>query len=99
MSSVALFIATAVLLPVVVSAAITGVGLFAERAHPAGSRPVGGVIFNLFYLLPLKLLHEASLPLVAAAVVAITNDLGGGLITLPSSGWGLVPAVAAYVLV
>ena len=60
--------------------------------------PGRDVLFNLFYLAPSSLLRTISVPAVAIVAVAMTNALGGGLVRLPSSGWGLVPAVAVYAL-
>jgi sterol desaturase/sphingolipid hydroxylase (fatty acid hydroxylase superfamily) len=88
----------AVLVPVAAGAAIIAIGWVAERARPAATCPAGGVIFNVFYLVPFSLLHAVSVPVVAGAAVAMTNALGGGLMRLPSSGWDLVWAVALYTL-
>ena len=44
------------------------------------------------------LMQAISVPAVAIVTVAMTNALGGGLFRLPSSGWGLVPAIALYAL-
>jgi sterol desaturase/sphingolipid hydroxylase (fatty acid hydroxylase superfamily) len=86
------------LLPVAVSGAIVATGRLAERARPAVTSPTNSVLFNLFYLAPFSLLHAASEPVVAAVAVATTNALGGGLVRLPSSGWGLIPAALIYAL-
>ena len=88
-----------VLLPVAAGAAIIAAGWLAERARPAAACPTGGVVFNLFYLLPFSLLHAVSVPAVSAVTVAIINALGGGVFKLPSSGWNLVWAVAIYAFV
>jgi sterol desaturase/sphingolipid hydroxylase (fatty acid hydroxylase superfamily) len=87
-----------VLVPVAAGAAIIAVGRVVERARPAASCPAGGVIFNLFYLVPFSLLHVVSVPVVSAVAVAMTNAFGGGLVRLPSSGWDLVGAVAIYTI-
>ena len=98
MISFAHWIFAAALVPVAVSAAIIATGRLAERARPAVTSPTSSVFFNLFYLAPSSLLHAISVPAVAIMAVAMTNALGGGLFRLPSSGWGLVPAIALYTL-
>jgi sterol desaturase/sphingolipid hydroxylase (fatty acid hydroxylase superfamily) len=98
MISFAHWIFGAALVPVAVSWAIIATARIAERARPASKCPTGSVLFNLFYLVPYSLLHAISAPAVAIVAVAITNVLGGGFVRLPSSGWGLVPAVALYAL-
>jgi sterol desaturase/sphingolipid hydroxylase (fatty acid hydroxylase superfamily) len=98
MISFAHWIFAAALVPVAVSGSVIAIGWVAERAHPAATCPAGGVLFNLFYLAPSSLLHAISVPAVAIMAVAMTNALGGGLFRLPSSGWGLVPAIALYTL-
>ena len=99
MISFAHWIFAAALVPVAVSAAIIATGRLAERARPAVDMLRQAVsLFNLFYLAPSSLLHAISVPAVAIMAVAMTNALGGGLFRLPSSGWGLVPAIALYTL-
>lgn len=36
---------------------------------------------------------------VATGALPLTNALGGGLVTLPSSGWGLIVGLLVYTLV
>ena len=98
MISFAYWIFGVALVPVVVSGAIIATGRIAERARPAATCPTGGVLFNLFYLVPYSLLHAVSVPAIAGVAVATTNAFGGGLVRLPSSGWGLVAGVALYTL-
>ena len=87
------------LAPAATTLFIVALGLMVETlSSRAAACPVRGVMFNLFYLVPLQLLHAASVPAVAGVAVAVTNRLGGGLIMLPSFGWRLAPAVAAYAL-
>jgi sterol desaturase/sphingolipid hydroxylase (fatty acid hydroxylase superfamily) len=98
MISFANWIFVALLIPIAVSGAIIATGWVAERARPALASPTSSVFFNLFYLAPFSLMHAISVPAVAIVAVAMTNALGGGLFRLPSSGWGLVPAIALYAL-
>jgi sterol desaturase/sphingolipid hydroxylase (fatty acid hydroxylase superfamily) len=98
MISFAYWILAVALVSVVVSGAIIATGRIAERARPAATCPTDGVLFNLLYLVPYSLLHAVSVPAVAGGAVATTNALGGGLVRLPSSGWGVVFGVALYTL-
>ena len=95
---IAFWIFGAAVVPVAVGVAIVAIGRVAERARPAVASPTSSLFFNLFYLAPFNLLHVLSVPVVAGVAVAITNALGGGLVRLPSSGWGLIPAIAVYAL-
>ena len=98
MISFAYWIIGVALAQVAVGGAIIAIGRVAERVRPAVTSPTNSVLFNLFYLAPFSLLRAASEPAVAGVAVAMTNALGGGLFRLPSSGWGLIPAVAIYAL-
>jgi sterol desaturase/sphingolipid hydroxylase (fatty acid hydroxylase superfamily) len=98
MISFAYWIFGVALVQVAVSGVIIATARVAERARPAATCPTGGVLFNLFYLVPFSLLRGVSEPAVAGVAVAMTNALGGGLVRLPSSGWNLVPAIALYTL-
>ena len=96
MTSFANWIFGAVAVPMLVGVVVIAVGHVVERVRLATICPAGGVIFNLFYLAPFSFLHAVSVPVVAGAAVAVTNALGGGLVRLPSSGWGLVWAAPLY---
>src|SRR3954453_881975 len=98
MISFAYWMVGVALVPVAVAGAIMATGRIAERMRPAATCPIGGFIFNLLYLLPYSLLHAVSVPAIAGVAVMTTNALGGGLVTLPSSGWSLIAGVALYTL-
>jgi sterol desaturase/sphingolipid hydroxylase (fatty acid hydroxylase superfamily) len=79
--------------------AAIAVGALVERwrAAPRSSAPTLG--FNLLYLAPASLLQALARPGIAAATVLAVNQLGGGFVTLPSRGWGLLFGFAAYFVV
>ena len=99
MTSLANWIAEVVAAPVAGGVAIVALLSLLERLRPATSCPPGGILFNLFYLAPFHWLHAISVPAAAGAAVAATNALGGGLVELPSSGWGLLWGAALSVFV
>jgi sterol desaturase/sphingolipid hydroxylase (fatty acid hydroxylase superfamily) len=75
-------------------------GALVERRGAARRSLSPTLGFNLLYLAPTSLLQALLKPGIAAATVLIVNHLGGGLVTLPSLGWGgLLLGFAAYFLV
>jgi sterol desaturase/sphingolipid hydroxylase (fatty acid hydroxylase superfamily) len=77
---------------------VIGIGFFFERMKPAQSPDTPGFFLNLGYLMPLSLFNGALKPLCAAGTTLIVNALGGGLIELPSSGFGLLAGITCYFL-
>jgi sterol desaturase/sphingolipid hydroxylase (fatty acid hydroxylase superfamily) len=75
---------------------VLGVWLVGERVWPAQAPRPASDRSNLhvwvFGLLTQFLLS----PAMGAGVTVLVNSLGGGLITLPTRGWGLLAGVAAY---
>jgi sterol desaturase/sphingolipid hydroxylase (fatty acid hydroxylase superfamily) len=71
------------------------IGILIERIRPALHCPIRGVIFNIVYWFPATFLQTITV----GGVVMLTNMLVGGVIILPSKGWLLVPAIAAFVIV
>jgi sterol desaturase/sphingolipid hydroxylase (fatty acid hydroxylase superfamily) len=74
------------------------IGILVEKIFPAAACPISGVVFNVAYIVPATVLKVITISVVAGGAVTMTNVLGGGLITLPSEGWLLVPAAAAYTM-
>jgi sterol desaturase/sphingolipid hydroxylase (fatty acid hydroxylase superfamily) len=79
--------------------AIVAIGVLVERIFPAAGCPIRGVVFNVGYAASAMVLQTIAVAAVAGSAVTATNALGGGLVTLPSEGWLLVPAIAGYALV
>lgn len=75
------------------------IGGLVERVVPAKPQSLRDTFFNWLTLIPLSILRAVAVMLVMIGTVAVTNRLGGGLITLPSHGYLFVPAIAAYTLV
>jgi sterol desaturase/sphingolipid hydroxylase (fatty acid hydroxylase superfamily) len=78
--------------------AILAVGFGIERLRPAHPPGMDGLRLNTAYALASRLIYSAVHPVGAAATTLIVNALGGGLIKLPASGFGLLLAVPCYVL-
>src|SRR5258708_35783310 len=76
----------------------SGTGLLVERIIPAVPCPIRGILFNVFYFVPAALLQAAAVSGVTALMVTVTNTMGGGVVVLPSEGWRLIPAIAAFTL-
>lgn len=73
-------------------------GAVIERLWPArddGPRSLG---FNLAYNAQASLIQAVLMPWSGVLMTTAVNALGGGLITLPTAGWGLVIGAAVYFL-
>jgi sterol desaturase/sphingolipid hydroxylase (fatty acid hydroxylase superfamily) len=73
-------------------------GVLIERRWPAGRRSAEGTLFNSLYATPVIFLQVMSRPLEAAGMTHAVNLTGGGLIVLPSKGWGLLLGFVIYAL-
>ena len=79
-------------------AAVMALRMFGERSWPAQAPRPRRDASNL-HAWGLGLLAQLTLlPTFGAAVTALVNRAGGGLIVLPSHGWGLAIGVAVYVV-
>jgi sterol desaturase/sphingolipid hydroxylase (fatty acid hydroxylase superfamily) len=81
------------------AAALLGVRLVGERFWPAGPPRPQGDNCNLQAWILGHLAHFALSPALGVVVTLLVNRAGGGLIPLPSHGWGLVVGVAVYFVV
>lgn len=86
------------LLILVQGMAILAVRLVGERVWPAQAPRPAGDRSNLHAWTANLLTQFAFSPALGALVTALVNRAGGGLIPLPSHGWGLLAGVAAYVV-
>src|ERR1700689_535592 len=73
-------------------------GFATERLRPARAQGISCLGLNLAYMVSLRFIYAVLLPLSGAATTLIVNALGGGLITLPASGLGLLLAAPGYAL-
>src|SRR5579862_5265468 len=89
-------LALAATLGIQVGLVIVGFGI--ERWRPARAPDVRSLRLNLAYIAALRLLYGVVFPLSTALTLLLVNALGGGLITLPDSGIGLVFAIPCYAL-
>ena len=80
-------------------AIILPLGILIERFSPARACSLRGTIFNLVCLVPLTLLRGTAALIIMSGTVAMTNWLGGGVMTLPYGGFWFIPAIAAYTVV
>jgi sterol desaturase/sphingolipid hydroxylase (fatty acid hydroxylase superfamily) len=75
------------------------VGLAAERLRPYQRRqPAAAVLLNLGYAVCHAWAVYALGPIVGVLSVAVANRLGGGVVQLPATGWGLIWAIPSYLL-
>jgi sterol desaturase/sphingolipid hydroxylase (fatty acid hydroxylase superfamily) len=80
--------------------ALITVGALIERRYAVRRASAPTLGFNLLYLAPASLLQALVKPGIAAATVLTVNHLGGGLVTLPSLGWGgVLLGFAVYLVV
>ena len=78
---------------------IVGFGLLVEKLRPAAELQMRGVVFNVNYSVLSRLFFATANPAISGAFISIVNGAGGSLLVLPSRGWGLAAAVAAYTIV
>lgn len=79
--------------------AFFGAGAWLEMRRPVERLQSRAALrLNLAYAALCTALDQAMRPLLAAASVWVVNLLGGGLIALPSHGWGVLVSVVAVVL-
>lgn len=86
------------------SAAVAGAVYFAiilaaiglERFAPVEQNPAPDIRFNLVLSAANMAIHALLVPALSIFTVAAVNAAGGGWITLPSSGFGLLAGLAAY---
>jgi sterol desaturase/sphingolipid hydroxylase (fatty acid hydroxylase superfamily) len=77
---------------------MVAIRLAAERRWPAQAPRPTGDRSNLHAWSIGLLAQLAFSPALGAAVTSLVNRAGGGLITLPSHGWGLLAGLAAYLV-
>jgi len=78
--------------------AFIAVGVLVERRFAARTAASPTLGFNLLYYAPASLIQALLKPAAGALTVLAVNRLGGGLITLPALGWGLLAGLAAYLV-
>jgi sterol desaturase/sphingolipid hydroxylase (fatty acid hydroxylase superfamily) len=83
---------------IVPSLATIALCLIIERVRPAGGVSFRQLVLNINYSVLRTFLIGATDPIGAAVIGLTVAWAGGGLIVLPSSGWGLLLGVAAYLL-
>jgi sterol desaturase/sphingolipid hydroxylase (fatty acid hydroxylase superfamily) len=86
-------------LSLLIGAAEIMFGAVIERLWPARDDAARSLGFNLAYNAQASLIQAVLTPWSGALMTTAVNALGGGLITLPTTGWGLVIGVGAYFLV
>ncbi len=69
-----------------------------ERLRPGRSQGFGTLSLNLRYLIALRIIYAGLNPACLVLTSWVVGRLGGGWITLPSSGWGLMVAIPLYAL-
>jgi sterol desaturase/sphingolipid hydroxylase (fatty acid hydroxylase superfamily) len=75
------------------------VGLAIERRCPAEAKqPRRDIILNLGYLIVQRSTAYTFAPLASGVSIIAVNAVGGGVLVLPSAGWGIVWALPLYVL-
>ena len=86
-------IAQVLLIGVGLQLACVALGRLAERKPAAGSSWL-----NVQHLLVHDLAFVGARPLIGGAAAFAANAAGGGFITLPDSGWGLVGSIVVYAI-
>ena len=84
-------IARVLLIGIGLQLACVALGRLAERKPAAGSWWL-----NVQHLLVHDLAFAGARPLIGGATAIAANAAGGGFVTLPDSGWGLVGSVVLY---
>lgn len=74
------------------------IGLLLERANPVQMQPLKAVRFNMIYTVIYLLAQAILIPLASSLTVLAVNASGGGLIILPTTGWGLLFGFLLYAL-
>jgi sterol desaturase/sphingolipid hydroxylase (fatty acid hydroxylase superfamily) len=67
-----------------------------ERLRPARETPESSLRFNLVYFAPATIIQTLVMPMAGGLTTLAVNALGGGLIALPTSGFGLAIGVIVY---
>lgn len=78
---------------------IVALGLLVEKIRPAAKLQMRGVVFNVNYTVLSRLFLATASPAISGGFISFVNGAGGSLMVLPSRGWGLAGAVAAYTIV
>ena len=73
-------------------------GSLFERRFAARTSPPPTLAFNLLYYAPASLIQALLKPAAGALTVLAVNGPGGGLVTLPAQGWGLLAGLAVYLV-
>lgn len=98
MTSVVTTIVETFLAGLLAAGAFIAIGGMIERRFAARTSATPTLSFNLLYYAPASLLQGLLKPTAGALTVLAVNRLGGGLIALPASGWGLLLGLAAYLV-
>lgn len=83
---------------VVGSGLCVAVGYFIEQCRHRSPVAARTALFNMACFVPASFLQGMLSPLIAGLTVLVVNALGGGLIALPSHGWGLVVGAVVYLV-
>jgi sterol desaturase/sphingolipid hydroxylase (fatty acid hydroxylase superfamily) len=86
------------ILTLTVQVAAVLVGFAIERRRPARPQGLSETRLNLTYMAALRVIYSGLYPLSASLTGLLVNKLGGGFVTLPAAGVGLVLAIPCYVL-
>ncbi len=81
---------------IIAAAAAVGITHLIERINPARSSDPKTGWHNFLYLSPYELAQVALAPLAGGIVAVAVNAIGGGIITLPDAGLGLLAGICAY---
>jgi sterol desaturase/sphingolipid hydroxylase (fatty acid hydroxylase superfamily) len=93
-----LFAIETFVLTLLISAAVMMLGALIERLWPARDDADRSFGFNLAYYAPATLIQALVTPWAGALTTMAVNALGGGLIALPTAGWGLAIGVGVYLV-
>jgi len=82
----------------VAAGAFIAVGLLVERRFAARASMAPTLGFNLLHYAPASLIQALLRPAAGALTVLAANGLGGGLVVLPTRGWGLLLGLVVYLV-
>jgi sterol desaturase/sphingolipid hydroxylase (fatty acid hydroxylase superfamily) len=80
------------------SLCVIGGGLMLERIRPVCGLPGRAAIFNVVYMSASIFIQGVISPLILGGTAIVVSTLGGGLVILPSEGFGVIPAALAYIV-
>lgn len=78
---------------------VTVVALLLEHIRPVEKQSPSSALFNMVYTIFFIFAQNVLAPIVTFITASITGATGWGLVALPTSGWGLIPGILAYLLV